>query len=330
MEGIKMKLPRRKFLHLAASAAALPALPCVASALDYPTRPVHIIVGYAPGGAADVSARLIAQWLSERLGQQFIVENRPGAGSSLATDVVVRAQPDGYTLLAASSSNAWSTALYGNLSFNFIRDIAPVAPVMREGGVMVVDGSFPAKSIPEFIEYARANPGKINFGSGGTGSGTYLYAQLFKTMTALELVHVPYRGGEPALVALLAGQVQLLFAPVTFAMPHIRSGKLRPLGVTTAARMNVLPDVPIIGEFVPGYEATAWEGIGAPRNTPPEIIEILNKQINAALVDPAFRARIAELGGEPFPNSPNDFARFVVEYTEKWGKVIRAAGIKAE
>jgi tripartite-type tricarboxylate transporter receptor subunit TctC len=325
-----MTLLRRQFLRLAASAVALPVLPRVASALDYPTRPVHIIVGYAPGGAADISARLTAQWLSQRLGQQFIVENRPGAGSNLATEAVVRARPDGYTLLLATPANAWNAALYDHLSFNFIHDITPVAPVTREGGVMLVGASFPAGSVPEFIAYAKANPGKVNFGSGGTGSSTYFYAQLFKTMTRLNLVHVPYRGGEPALVALLGGEVQTVFAPVTFAVAHIKSGKLRPLGVTTAARMTVLPDVPPIGEFVPGYEAIGWEGLGAPRNTSQAIIKILNRAVNAALVDPTFRTRLAEIGADPFASSPSEFGSFIADYTEKWGKVIRAAGINAE
>jgi tripartite-type tricarboxylate transporter receptor subunit TctC len=273
---------------------------------------------------------LIAQWLSDRLSQSFIVENRPGAGSNIATEAVVRARPDGYTLLMATPSNAWNATLYDNLTFNFVRDIAPVAGVTRQGGVMVVDPSFPAKSVPEFIAYAKANPGKINFGSGGPGSTAYFYAELFKVLTGINLVAVPYRGGGPALVALLGGQVQVFFGPVSVSIAQIRSGKLRPLGVTTAARMNALPDVPPIGDFVPGYEGVGWEGIGAPRKTPPEIIEILNKQVNAALVDPAFKARLAEVGTEPFANSPAEFGRFIVEYTDKWSKVIRAAGIKAE
>jgi tripartite-type tricarboxylate transporter receptor subunit TctC len=324
------KLPRRRFLHLAASVAAVPAASRSAWALDYPTRAVRIVVGFAPGGAADISARLLAQWLSQRLGQQFIVENRPGAGSNLATEAVVRARPDGYTLLLATPANAWNAALYEHLTFDFIHDIAPVAPVTREGGVMVVEDTFPAGTVPEFIAYAKANPGKVNFGSGGTGSSTYFYAQLFKTMTGLNMVHVPYRGGEPAIVALLAGEVQTVFAPVTFAIGHIKSGKLRPLGVTTTARMGILPDVRPIGEFVPGYEAIAWEGLGAPRNTPLEIIKILNREVNASLADPTFKARLAEIGADPFASSPEGFAAFIAGYTAKWGKVIRTAGIKAE
>jgi tripartite-type tricarboxylate transporter receptor subunit TctC len=325
-----MLLARRGFLHVAVGAAASSVELGVASALDYPTRAVHIVVGFAPGGAADISARLTAQWLSKRLGHQFIVENRPGAGSNLATEAVVRARPDGHTLLLATPANAWNAALYDHLTFDFIHDIAPVAPVTREGGVMVVGVSFPARSIPEFIAYAKANSGKVNFGSGGTGSATYFYAQLFKTMTGLNMVHVPYRGGEPALVALLGGEVQTVFAPVTFAIAHIKSGKLRPLGVTTAARMTALPDVPPIGEFVPGYEAIGWEGLGAPRNTPSEIIKILNREVNAGLIDPTFKARLADIGADPFASSPDEFAAFIADYTRKWGKVIRAAGIKAD
>jgi tripartite-type tricarboxylate transporter receptor subunit TctC len=321
---------RRTWLRLTTASVLAPAVSRMAWALDYPTRPVHVIVGYAPGGAADVSARLIAQWLSQRLGQQFPVENRPGAGSNLATEAVVRARPDGYTLLEVSSSNAWNVTLYSNLNFNFIDDIVPVAPVTREGGVMVVDSSSPVRNIAEFVAYAKANPGKINFGSGGIGSATHLYAVLFQTMTGLDLVHVPYRGGEPALVALLGGQVQVFFGPATFTLAYVRAGKLRALGVTTATRMPLLPDVPSIGEFVPGYEATGWEGLGAPKNTPSEVIDILNREVNAGLTDPAFKQRLAEVGAEPFASSSPAFGKFIAEYTEKWGKVIRAAGIKAD
>jgi tripartite-type tricarboxylate transporter receptor subunit TctC len=325
-----MKLPRRKFLHVAAGAAALPALPRVASALDYPTRPVHLLVGFAAGGPLDTSARLISQWLSERLGQPFVIENRPGAGSNLATEIVARAPPDGYTLLEASAANAWNAALYDNLSFNFIRDIALVAGVRRAAGVMEVNPSVPVRTVPEFIAYAKANPGKINMATGGAGSAPHLYGELFKLMAGVDLVTVNYRGSAPALPDLIVGQVQVMFDVVISSIGHIRAGKLRPLGVTTATRLEVLPDVPPIGDFLPGYEASSWDGIGAPANTPPEIIAILNKQVNAALADPTFKARLADLGAEPFPGSPAEFGKFIVDYTEKWGKVIRATGIKAE
>ena len=325
-----MKLPRRTLLRLIAGAAALPALPRIARAETYPTRPVRIIVGFAAGGPLDITSRLIGQWLSERFGQSFIIENRPGAGSNFATEMAVRARPDGYTLLAASASNAWNATVYDNLSFNFIRDIAPVAAVTRQGGVMVVNPSFPAKTIPEFIAYAKANPRKINMASGGPGSAAHLYGELFKMMTGVDLVHVPYRGGGPALIALLGGQVQVFFGPVSVSIENIRSGKLRPLGVTTATRMEVLPDVPPLSDFVPGYEASAWEGVGAPKDTPAEIIDKLNVEINAAFADPSFKARLADLGVEAFPGSPAEFDKFIVEYTEKWAKVIRAANIKAE
>jgi len=325
-----MKLPRRKFLHLAAGAAALPALPRVASALDYPTRPVHLLVGFAAGGPLDTSARLIGQWLSERLGQPFVIENRPGAGSNLATEIVARAPPDGYTLLEASAANAWNAALYDNLSFNFIRDIALVAGVRRAAGVMEVNPSVPVRTVPEFIAYAKANPGKINMATGGAGSAPHLYGELFKMMAGVDLVTVNYRGSAPALPDLIAGQVQVMFDVVISSIGHIRAGKLRPLGVTTTARLDVLPDVPPISDCLPGYDASSWDGIGAPANTPPEIVGILNKQVNAALADPTFKARLADLGAEPFAGSPAEFGKFIVDYTEKWGKVIRAAGIKAE
>jgi tripartite-type tricarboxylate transporter receptor subunit TctC len=325
-----MKLPRRKFLHVAAGAAALPAVPRVASALDYPTRPVHLLVGFAAGGPLDTSARLIGQWLSERLGQPFVIENRPGAGSNLATEIVARAPPDGYTLLEASAANAWNAALYDNLSFNFIRDIALVAGVRRAAGVMEVNPSVPVRTVPEFIAYAKANPGKINMATGGAGSAPHLYGELFKMMAGVDLVTVNYRGSAPALPDLIAGQVQVMFDVVISSIGHIRAGKLRPLGVTTAGRLEVLPDVPPISDYLPGYEASSWDGIGAPAKTPPEIVGILNKQVNAALADPTFKARLADLGAEPFVGSPAEFGKFIVDYTEKWGKVIRAAGIKAE
>jgi tripartite-type tricarboxylate transporter receptor subunit TctC len=289
-----------------------------------------LLVGFAAGGPLDTSARLIGQWLSEHLGQPFVIENRPGAGSNLATEIVARAPPDGYTLLEASAANAWNAALYDNLSFNFIRDIALVAGVRRAAGVMEVNPSVPVRTVPEFIAYAKANPGKINMATGGAGSAPHLYGELFKMMAGVDLVTVNYRGSAPALPDLIAGQVQVMFDVVISSIGHIRAGKLRPLGVTTTTRLEVLPDVPPISDFLPGYEASSWDGIGAPANTPLEIVGILNKQVNAALADPTFKARLADLGAEPFAGSPAEFGKFIVDYTEKWGKVIRAAGIKAE
>ena len=291
---------------------------------------MRLIVGFAAGGPADISARLIGQWLSERLGQTFIIENRPGAGGNLATEMVVRARPDGYTLLEASSTNAWNTTLYRNLSFDFIRDIAPVASLCRYAGVMVVNQSVPADTVPEFIAYAKANPGKMSMGSGGAGAPSHLYGELFKKLTGVDLVHVPFRGGGPAVIALLGGQVQVFFGTVSGSIDHIRAGKLRPLGVTTGTRMDVLPHVPSVSDFVPGYEASGWECVGAPKDTPAEIIDTLNKEINAALVDATFKSRLANLGVEAFASSPAELGRFIVDYTEKWSKVIRAAGISAE
>jgi tripartite-type tricarboxylate transporter receptor subunit TctC len=325
-----MKLPRRKFLHLAVGVAALPATSRAALALDYPTRPVHLLVGFPPGGSVDINARLIGQWLSERLGQQFIVENRPGAGSNIATEVVARARPDGYTLLEISSPNAWNTAIYDNLNFDFVRDIVPVASIRRGAGVMVVNPAMPTTTVPEFIAHAKANPGKINMASAGPGSGPHLYGELFKVMAGVNLVTVHYRGGGPALPDLMNGRVEVMFDPIESSIGYIRAGKLRPLGVTTATRIDALPNVPPIGDFVPGYEASGWIGIGAPANMPPEIIAILNKEVNAALANPNFKARLVDLGVEPFASSPAEFAKYIVEYTEKWAKVIRAAGIKAE
>src|SRR5215468_1479937 len=325
-----MEVLRRTFLQLAAGAVApLSAVP-IARARTYPTRPVRLLVGYAAGGPLDTSARLIASWLSERLGQQFIVENQPGAGSNLAAEMVVRAPPDGYTLLEISASNAWNAALYDNLKFNFIRDIVPIAGVRRAAGVMEVHPSLPVTTISEFITYAKANPGKINMATGGVGSAPHLYGELFKMMTGVELVTVNYRGAGPALLDLISGQVQVTFDVVISSIEHIRAGKLRPLAVTTAKRLTALPDVPPIGDSVPGYDASSWDGIGAPANTPPEIVAILNKEVNAALVDDAFRARLADLGAEPFAASPAEFGQFVVGYTQKWHQVIQAAGIKAE
>ena len=325
-----MKLPRRKFLSPGSGCAALPAASHIARAQNYPTRPVRIIVGYPPGGVTDIVARLIGPWLSERLGQQFVIENRPGASSNIATEAVVRAPPDGYTLLLVSSANAANVTLYEKLNFNFIRDIAPVASIDRGAFVMVVNPSFPAKTVPEFIAYAKANPGKLNMATSGAGSGSDLYGQLFKVMAAVDLITVHYRGVGPGLPDLMSGRVEVMFLPVASAIGHIRAGSLRPLGVTTTTRRDVLPDVPAIGDFVPGYEATNWEGIGAPANTPREIIAILNKHVNAVLADTKFKARLVDLGGEPFASSPTDFGKYIVAYTEKWAKVIRAANIKAE
>jgi tripartite-type tricarboxylate transporter receptor subunit TctC len=325
-----MKLPRRTLLHLAAGAAALPAVSRIARAQTYPARPIHLIVGFAPSGSADIIARLIAQWLSDRFGQPFVVDNRPGAATNIATELVARAPPDGYTLLNVTTLNAWNATLYENLNFNFIRDITPVSSITRTGGVLEVHPSVPAKSVPEFIAYAKANPGKINMGTGGPGSGPHLYGELFEMMTGVDMVPVHYHGTGPALPDLLSGRLQVIFDLVISSIEYIRAGKLRPLGVTTASRYDVLPDVPPIGDFVPGYEASGWQGIGAPANTPVEIIDKLNKGINAALVDPTFKARLADLGAPVFASSPAKFASLIAADTEKWAKVIRAANIKPD
>src|SRR5262245_3911460 len=325
-----MKLPRRKFLHLAAGAAALPALPRVTWAQAYPTRPVRIVAPTAPGGAPDIIARLIGQWLSERLGQPFIIENRPGAGTNIGTEAVVRAPPDGYTLLLVSTTNAINATLYDRLNFDFLRDIAPVASVMRYPYVMVVNPSVPAKSVPEFTAYAKANPGKINLGSPGIGTSPHVAGELFKMMAGVDMVHVPYRGGGPAFNDLLGGQVQVMFPTTVGSIGYIRDGRLRALAVTTATRSDALPDIPTVGEFMPRYEASGWNGIGAPRNTPTEIVGKLNKEVNAALDDPKMKARLADLGGSVLPGSPSDFGKLIADDTEKWGKVIRAANIKPE
>ena len=325
-----MKLPRRQFLHLAAGAAVLPAMPRVAYAQAYPTRPVRIIVGFAPGGGNDIMARLIGPWLSERLGQQFVIENRPGAGTNIATEAVVNASPDGYTLLLASLPNASNATLYEHLKFNFIRDITPVAGISRDPFAIEVNPSMPVKTVPEFIGHAKANPGKINMASGGIGSGNHIFGELFQMMSGVHLVHVPYRGAGPALVDLLGGQVQVMFASMPSSIEYVRAGRLRALAVTTATRSPVLPDLATVGEFVPGYEASFWTGIGAPKNTPPEIVDKLNKEINAALADPKMKARLTELGVAALPGSPADFGKLIASETDKWGKVIRAANIKAE
>ena len=325
-----MKLHRRRLLQFAGVAAAASAVPRLALALDYPTRPVRIIVGFAPSGAADIIARLIAQWLSERLGQQFVVENRPGAAMNIATEYVARAEPDGYTLLNVTTINAWNASIYKNLNFNFIRDIAPVASISRAGGVLEVHPSVPAKTVPEFIAYAKANPGKINMGTGGPGSGPHMYGALFEMMTGVDLVPVHYHGTGPALPDLISGRLQVMFDLVTSSIGYIKAGKLRALGVTTARRYDALPDVPSIGDFVPGYEASGWQGIGAPAKTPEEILDKLHGAINAALAEPKFIARLDDLGAPAFPGSRAEFAMLIAADTEKWAKVVKFANISAE
>ena len=325
-----MKLPRRQFLHLAAGAAALPAVSRIAWAQAYPTRPVRIIVGFAPGGGNDITARLIGPWLSERLGQPFVIENRPGAGSNIATEAVMNAAPDGYTLLLASLPNASNATLYERLKFNFIRDITPVASISRDAFAVEVNPSMPIKTLLEFIAHAKANPGKLTMASGGVGSGNHIFGELFQMMSGIHLAHVPYRGAGPALVDLLGGQVQVMFASMSSSIEYVRAGRLRALAMTSATRSPVLPDIPTVGEFLPGYEASFWTGIGAPKNTPPEIVDKLNKEINAALADPKMRARLADLGATALTGSPADFGKLIATETEKWGKVIRAANIKPE
>ena len=325
-----MKLPRRKFLHLATGAAALPAMPYIARAEAYPTRPVHIIVSFAAGSSTDIVARLMGQWLSDQIGQQFIIENRPGAGGNIGTEVVVRATADGHTLLLVDASGAINATLYEKLNFNFIRDISPVAALIRVPNVMVVHPSFPAKTVPEFIAYAKANPGKINMASGGNGTPPHVSGELFKMMTGAPLVHVPYRGLAPALTDLLGAQVQVIFSSTPVSIEYIRAGKLRPLAVTTATRSDALPDIPTVGDFVPGYEASQWYGVGAPRSTPDEIVDKLNKEINAALADPRMKARLADLGGTVLQGSPTDFAKLIADDTQKWAKVVKFSGAKAD
>jgi tripartite-type tricarboxylate transporter receptor subunit TctC len=320
-----MKLSRRHFQILAAGVAALP---IATRAEAYPSRPVRWLVGYAPGGGNDIVARLMGQWFSERLGQPFVIENRPGAATNMAAEAVVHAAPDGYTLLLVGQPNAINATLYEALSFNFIRDITPVAGIMTVPNVMVIHPSFPAKTVPEFIAYAKAEPGKVNMASAGNGSAAHLAGELFSLMTGISMVHVPYRGQAPAIADLLAGQVQVLFATSPASIEYVRSGKLRALAVTTSVRAEALPDLPTVGEFVQGYEASAWYGIGAPRNTPVEIIDRLNKEANAGLADTKLRVRLADLGGTLIPGSPADFGKLIADDTEKWGKVIRTANIK--
>ena len=325
-----MRLPRRQFVHLVAGVAALPAVSRFAWAETYPARPVHLIVGFAAGGPQDIVMRLIGQWLSERLGQSFVIENRPGAGGNVGAEAVVHADPDGYTLLSVSSPNAINATLYTNLNFNFIRDISPVASIMRVPLVMEVNPSVPVRTVPEFIAYAKANPGKVSYASAGIGTPQHVSAEMFKMMTGVEMVHVPYRGAAPALLDLIGGQVQVMIDTTPASMQHIRSGKVHPLAVTTATRAEVLPDLPTVADFVPGYEATSWFGIGVPKNTPAEIIEKLNREINSALADPKIRARLVELGGTVLPGSPADFGKLIANETEKWAKVVKFSGAKPD
>ena len=325
-----MKLLRRQFLYLAAGAAAVPAATRIAWAQTYPSRPVRFMVGFGAGGAPDILARLMGQWLSDRIGQPFVVENRVGGSSGIATEAVVQAAPDGQTILLASLANVVNATLYDKLNYNFIRDIAPVGGISRDPNVMVVVPSFPAKTVPEFIAYAKANPGKINMASPGIGSTPHMAGELFKFMTGIDMAHVAYRGSPPAITDLLAGQVQVYFAPISASIEYIKAGKLRPLGVTTAKRADALPDVPAVAEFVPGYEAVAFYGIGAPKNTPPEIVDKLNKEINAGLADATLKKRFADLGSVPFPGPPADFGKLIADETEKWAKVIKFANIKPE
>jgi len=325
-----MMLRRRQFLHLAAGAAALPVVSSVAKAQPYPIRQVRIVVAAAAGGPTDIVARLMSQWLSERLGQQFIVENRPGGSNNIGTETVVRSPADGYTLLLVNSVNAINATLFDKLNYNVIRDIAPVGGIIRVPNVMEVNLSVPAKTVPEFIDYAKANPGKLNMASGGNGSPGHVSGELFKIMAGVDMLHVPYRGSAPALTDLLGGQVQVMFDTTPASIQYIRAGNVRALAVTTATRWEGLPDLPTVSEFVPGYEASGWYGVGAPRHTPAEIVNKLNKEINAALADPKMKARLADLGGTPLIGSPADFGKLIAEETEKWAKVVRAADIKVD
>ena len=326
-----MKLPhRRHILHLTAGAAALPAVSRVAWAQTYPTRPVRWIVGYPPAGATDIAARLMGQWLSDRLGQPFVIENRPGASGNIGTEAVVNALPDGYTLLLVNAGNAINAMLYEKLKYNLIRDIAPVAGIIRVPLVMQVNPSFPVKTVPEFIAYAKANPGKLNMASAGNGTPQHVSGELFKMMAGVNMTHVPYRGSAPALTDLLGGQVQVVFDTTLASIEYIRAGRLRPLAVTTATRLEALPEIPTVSDFLPGYEASGWYGVGAPKNTPTEIVDKLNKEINAALANPKIKAQLADLGGIVLALSPAEFGKLIADETEKWGKVIRAANIKPE
>lgn len=325
-----MVFRRRALMRLGVGVAALPAVPHFSWADTYPSRPARIVVGFTAGGATDIQARLMGEWLSEHLGQQFIVENKPGASGNIGTETVAKAAADGYTLLQVVTPHAINAALYSNLSFDFMRDIAPVAHVARLAYVVVVHLSVPAKTIPEFIAYAKANPGKINYGSAGQGTPQNITCELFKMMTGVDLVHVPYRGGAPAVNDLISGHLQVVFAPVSESIQQIKAGQVRALAVTTAARLDVLPEVPTVADSVPGYEASGFAGIGVPKNTPAEVVAVLNKQINAGLADARIKGRIVELGGTVVGGTPAEFAKVIAEATEKWGKVIKFAGIKAE
>jgi tripartite-type tricarboxylate transporter receptor subunit TctC len=325
-----MKLPRRQFVHLAVGAAALLALSRFACAQAYPSRPVHLIVPFGSAGATDITARLIGQWLSERLGHQFVIENRPGAGGNIATEAVVHAAPDGYTLLYVTTANASNATLYGKLNFNFVRDIAPIAPIVSFPYIMVVNPWVPAKTLPEFIAYAKANPGKINMASVGIGSTPHLNGELFKVMTGTNMVHVPYRSAAAVITDLLSGQTQLYFGTTASSLEYVRTGKLRALGVTTERRLDALPEIPTVAEFVPGYEASNWYGVGAPKATPAEIVDKLNKEISAGVADPNMKARFADLGGTVLAGSAADFGKLIANETEKWAKVVKFVGIKAD
>jgi tripartite-type tricarboxylate transporter receptor subunit TctC len=325
-----MSLSRRQLLQLAAAAIAAPAPARRALAQSYPARPVRLIIGYTPGGSADLTARLLGQWLTERLGQTFVVESRPGGGTNIATEAVVRAAPDGYTLLLVAPANAINATLYEKLNYDFIRDTVPIAGLIRFPNVMEVNPAVPAKTVPEFIAYAKANPGKINYASSGNGSTIQMSAELFKMMVGVDMVHVPYRGGAPALTDMLAGQVQVMFDNLPTSIEHIRAGKLRPLAITSTTRSELIPDVPTLSDFVPGYESSAWYGVGAPKGTPAEIVNRLNKEINAILADPKAKARIAEMGATLITGSPADFGKLVADETEKWGKVVKFSGARAD
>jgi tripartite-type tricarboxylate transporter receptor subunit TctC len=325
-----MTLPRRRLLQLASATLALPAIAPIARAQAYPARPVRVIIGYTPGGSADLTARLIAQWLSERLGQSFVVESRPGGGTNIATEAVVRAPADGYTLLLVAPANAINASLYDRLNYNFLRDIVPVAPLIRFPNVMVVNPKVPAKTVPEFIAYAKANPGKVNFASSGNGSTIHMSGELFKMMVGLNMVHVPYRGGAPALTDLMSGQVHVMFDNVPTSLEHVRAGTLRGLAVTTVARAEVLPELPTVADFVPGYESSAWYGLGAPKGTPAEIIEKLNKEVNAILAEPRTKSRFGDLGAALIAGSAAEFGKLLADETEKWGKVVKFSGAKPE
>ena len=325
-----MSFPRRQFLQLAAGAAVLPAVSTIAKAQAYPSRPVRLIIGYTPGGSADLTARLMGQWLSERLGQPFVIENRPGGGTNIATEAVVRAPSDGYTLLLAAPANAVNATLYDKLNFNFLRDVEPVAGIIRFPNVVVVNPQVPVKSIPELIAYAKANPGKLNMASSGNGSTIHMSGELFKMLTGINMVHVPYRGGAPALTDMISGQVQVMFDNIPTCAEHVKSGKLRGLAVTSTTRSEVLPDLPTVADFLPGYEASAWYGIVAPKNTRPEMVETLNKATNAVLADPAAKTRFAELGAILLPGSAADFGKLLADETEKWGKVVKFSGARVD